>query len=168
MKKNELTKAMKEVIAIMVSQLFNGMKDEEILTANKTEKIGESECSTELLSDLLGFAKEQFDNENAAAAAAEKKALEKAEKEATAAAAEETEFHGNRDTKKEFPMFPKAWADSVIIRESMSAKIGPKSKDVVEIPSSVKFGPYDKSLFDTHVKNGMFEKKNVLIIHDPR
>lgn len=76
-------------------------------------------------------------------------------------------FIGNKD-KKQSHQLPITWKNSVVVRESIEAKIGPNSKDVVEIPSSVKLMPYDASLFNEHVKNGMFEKKKTEIIHDPR
>lgn len=156
MKKNELTKAMKEVIALMVSQLFNGMSDEDIITANTTEKIGDRECTPELLTDLLGFAKE----ESKANVITPGSIIEKPDPNA--------KIFGNNDKGKKHPQFPASWEDSVIARISQSSKIGPKASDVVEIPSSVEYRPFEKSLFDTHVKQGMFDKMNLEIIHDPR
>lgn len=76
-------------------------------------------------------------------------------------------FFGNEDKKKEYPL-PKSWENSVIIRESIMTKVGSKDTDVVEIPSSVTLKPFDKSLYDVHVKNGMFKGKKVQVIHDPR
>lgn len=163
MKKNELTKAMREVIALMVSQISNGMNDSDIITSNIADKIGDKECTTDLLGELLTFAKEE-------SAAAEKAAKDKAEREASeaAAAAEKEPFTGNMDPEGKHPKFNPSWKNNVIVRVSSSSKIGPKDSDVVEIPSSVEYRPFEKSLYDTHVKQGMFDKRNVQIIHDPR
>jgi hypothetical protein len=76
-------------------------------------------------------------------------------------------FFGNKDTAKKYELRLN-WIDSVVIRESIETQIGPLSTDVAEIPSSVLFKPFDKSLFDTHVEQGMFDKHKVEIIHDPR
>jgi hypothetical protein len=74
---------------------------------------------------------------------------------------------GNKDKKEEYEI-PKSWEDSVVIRESVLTKVGNSDKDLVEIPSSVRLKPFDKSLFDVHVKNKMFVGKKVQILHDPR
>jgi hypothetical protein len=74
---------------------------------------------------------------------------------------------GNKDSKEEYE-FPKSWDGSVVIRESIMTKVGNSDKDMVEIPSSVKLKPFNKSLFDVHVKNKMFTGKTVKILHDPR
>ena len=150
MRKNQLTNAMKVVIASMVVMLQEGKSDEEIIEASKTDKIGDKDCTDEMLADLLAFAKDD------------------SAKGSTQEVEEEKDFHGNKDTEQKYPKFPKSWAKSVIVRTSISQKIGPKDKDVVEVPSSVKFKCFDASLYDTHVKQGMFNKQNVEIVHDPR
>jgi hypothetical protein len=155
MAKKQLTEAMKVVIATMLSNIKAGMSDVENLEACKTDKIGEDECTNELLNALLSEAKKQYDTENAAAAAAEKAS----KKSAT--------MYGNKDKKSEYP-FPSSWENCVVVRESVSTKVGAGSIDVVEIPSSVEIKPFDKSLFNTHEKQGMFKGKNVIILHDPR
>jgi hypothetical protein len=152
MKRNELTNVMREVIASLIILIEAGKTDEEILSTITNPDL------SEVKSELLRIAKEDFEK-----AKAEK---EKTEKEKTNSAPKGRMF-GNIDENK-VHHFPGIWKDSVVIRESVVQKVGPKDSDVVEIPSSVSIKPFDKGLFDVHVKQGMFHKKKVEILHDPR
>ena len=145
MNKAHLTKAMKEVIANMSQLIKDGKTDDEIITDSITDKIGDKECTEDLLKTLLTFAK----------------ADDTEEKEVS------LKMFGNKDKVKKYG-FPSTWSGMVVVRESVVSKIGPKDSDVVEIPSSVQVKPFDTSLFDMHVKNGMFKNKKVEILHDPR
>jgi hypothetical protein len=154
MQKNQLTNAMKAVIANMVNLLKEGKTDEEVITASITDKIGDKECTTELLADLLGFAKEAKDKESGSALQSKTDS-------------DTGKMLGNKAKDERYP-FPVSWAKYVVIRESVETKIGNKPTDVAEIPSSVQIKPFNAFLFDTHIKQGMFKGKKVEIIHDPR
>lgn len=76
-------------------------------------------------------------------------------------------FYGNKDKSQRYSL-PVAWIGSIVIRESVEVQIGGRISDVAEIPSSVMLKPFDKTLFDKHIEQGMFHGRKVEILHDPR
>jgi hypothetical protein len=148
MKRNELTNVMREVITTLIPLIEAGKSDVEILATIT------GDFTDEVKSELLRIAKEDVEKA-------------KSDKEKQASKIPSGRMFGNKDEAQSHH-FPALWKDSVVIRESVLHKIGSKDSDVVEIPSSVTIKPFDKGLFDIHVKQGMFHKKKVQILHDPR
>lgn len=81
-------------------------------------------------------------------------------------------FFGNKDLDKKYPI-PADWQGSVVVRAGHSVRLEVKDKDLVlqskveEVPGSISIKPYDASLFDAHVKSGMFGKENSKILSVP-
>jgi hypothetical protein len=153
MAKKQLTEAMRVVIASMLQSLNEGKTDQEIIEGSLTDKIGEDDCTEELLVQLLKLAKDQ------------KSMLDKANSK-TLKSTEDGKVIGNMDKQEKHP-FPKSWSDHVVIRVSEFRKIE-GTKDNVEVPSSIKVQPYDPEVYDELVKGKAFKGKTVKILHDPR
>lgn len=150
------------VVAAMVMAIQQGKPDDEIIAENTTDKIGDNDCTEDLLNELLDEAKGQA-SENQENKPVVKKVELFGETPGEAAG---TVF-GNKDKKKEHA-FPAKWVDHVVVRESEMVKVGNSDKSIVENPDSVKIQPFDKSLYKIHVKQGMFKGKTVVILHEPK
>jgi hypothetical protein len=165
---NKLTNAQLLIVAAIAALLKEGKSDEDAL---KEGILGYPEDEVALTQDDLDLMLVEAktlnakDSKGSNGKGTTKPDLKVGEKTKVKGIIEK--IFGNKDLKEVYE-FPKSWDGSVVIRESIMTKVGNSDKDMVEIPSSVKIKPFDKSLFDVHVKNKMFDGKKVQILHDPR
>ena len=141
----------------MTSLLLQGKTDEEIILECTTDKIGDEECTPELLESLLAQAKENSDEDSDEDSDDNKKVKP--------VASGETMF-GNKDKNKEHP-FPKHWAKHVVVRHSETRKFE-GTEESMEVPSTVHLQVYDPAIYDSLVKDKAFKGKNTKVIHEPK